>query len=154
MTISAQTNRINRQIATICERSGMSTPEDKLFFLEELFCKYTQDQKSAITCLNLSSFDLEHLPLCLKEFPNLKELNLDKNRLSSLDDLPSLPLLQKLTIAGNHIRIFSNAFFGKTPQIKHLDLRNNPISFATIDCIASIKCEIILSGNNLHAPFR
>ncbi len=64
-------------------------------------------------------------------FPNLKQLILDHNNITTLNSFPSLPRLETLSLSYNAIRVLDNFLVNvstKFPSIKHINLLKNPMN--------------------------
>ena len=84
-------------------------------------CKLPGLQELDLSFNNLE--ELTNFPYC----EELSWLNLSFNGLTSVSDLPYLPNLTSFALSGNPIRSL-NGLVKKIPQVKHLYLRNCPVS--------------------------
>jgi Leucine-rich repeat (LRR) protein len=105
--------------------------------------------------LNLQNHNLKAIPADLCLFPNLKELDLSHNQLTSLDVSFQCPSqLKKLYINNNQIQEIP-ARIAQVPQLEVLVAYNNPITRidAAIGKLQNLH-ELWLSGNDNMASFQ
>jgi len=83
------------------------------------------------TTLDFESAALTSLPP-LHPLVALEELHLDDNELRSLDSLPRLPNLRKLTLNNNPLSALPSDLLERLPKLQHLDLSGTDISAVNV----------------------
>ncbi|ODV95306.1 hypothetical protein PACTADRAFT_50048 [Pachysolen tannophilus NRRL Y-2460] len=87
---------------------------------------------SNVTSLNLSAMNIEKLPFNFHEiFCNVRDLNLNFNKLTDISSLKNLNKLKNLYLVSNNLKDLESlvdALSGSRKFLKRLDLRLNPIN--------------------------
>ncbi len=131
--------------------------------------RFNENKRSQSPVLNLSHCNLFRLPESIDELPWIEELNLNHNKLVSLNGLPSLPNLKRIYLQDNHLlnlstlpvmlnleymdlsyNILTN-FEGLSglPELKKINIQRNRIeSFRGLSEMPALD-ELDLSYNNL-----
>lgn len=86
-----------------------------------------------LNVLNLSALGLETIPISFSEiFPNVRELNLNFNKLNDLQGLSKLQRLKRLNLLSNNVgklEMVLASLSGSRKTLKVLDVRLNPLNF-------------------------
>jgi hypothetical protein len=99
-------------------------------------------KKERMSYLDLCNRDLTG-DMNLEEFTNLKSINASNNQFTNLEFLNSLPnknKLEQINFFGNEINeVDFNALFTNFPNLKAINLDNNPLSLNNLDQLSADK---------------
>ncbi|XP_033821408.1 geranylgeranyl transferase type-2 subunit alpha [Periophthalmus magnuspinnatus] len=89
------------------------------------------DQLVLVTHINLSSNQLHRLPLQFAMLQCLEVLEADSNLIENLEGLYHLPNLEEVLLRNNKISTLTDLQpLASCPKLKHLDLRGNPVTLS------------------------